>query len=988
MATDTDSDAISLTSTALSEQKDEYPVEAILAEKEVDGKHPRFLVMWEGYSDVRATWEPATSFDDESTFLEWEAKKRRQSQGLEPAFDLEDWQARVDAIEREKLKRKARRKAMRKRLGIPTSPDEGEGRDGDDDKAPAPTTNVRTSGRRNTSTEDDDDESQSSVGELSRDKNDRKRRRHSDQNSDQSDGGLTSDDSLLEDIKVQEFNKKHKRLRKKKRTRGSTSSPDPVTPSQPQVATAVQSKPLSRQTSVPAIQNKPPSRQTSVTAAQSKPPSRQTSATAAQSKPPSRQASVTDAAKPVKGRATARRAANAPATKAVSNVLANWTKEPPKRNVMKPDYNNPPRPPIQNPQLFNKSSTLRRFEKAGRNERPPQEGALQLFKPGEWNPRPMNKTQASDPGLPHDKTGAGIPGDGDLESGERNEVGGWWNEEDPRLVQSGSGIAAPGASQRRPLYKRPSIARPRRPQQASLPTSSGTVTQAPSAKSQQFSDTNAAQKPAVKKLSLSEYNQRRLPGAGKKSPEGGIQPSVEGVKENKGLSSEEILRAHETIEAAARLSEPQTGPSVPAEVAHLPSISVSAKIGTSGIELGQMKLSGKMSSALQAKWTDFRILWLKQMISAEHFTKTWDLNKGKVLGEGDIEGSSEELLDLLRFYSGAGVMDVSTFVLIIYPANIEAWQYMKRVESTTTNQLKWIALPPNIGSENPIRSVGYLIDSTSMVELIYAHFFGIIYSGFLPPSTNLQSGKEPKLQVFIMADTPAGWNELVIIYQLLKVYGVAVFWSEQEGAWDYFSQRVSYGILFVNNNYRRRGIASIPRLASVLSKTINIFEFGRKYNVNEMLMMDPQNSNLILRWFRKRITDSKASTWKLILRRGDVETWLLKTITLKADTNKEDITTQNARNNVYQIISSLMYIPPGTERGSSTSFNVQQVAGEDTLEPNDPILQVANLAIWAEVNCTTYRRFITISPKPILNADTFQVVEVMTAEQFLRKYGR
>ena len=226
MATDSDSDTISLTSTVLSEQKDEYPVEAILAEREVDGKQRRFLVMWEGYSDVRATWEPATSFDDESTFLEWEARKRRQNQCLEPAFDLEDWQARVDEIEREKLKRKARRKAKRKQCGIRTSSDEVGSRPGDggiqddSDKAPAPTT--RRSGRRNTYVGDDDDDGESDVDESNKDKKDRKKRRHSIQNSDQSDDGLT-DDSLLEDIKVQQFNIKHKRLRKKIRGRESTS---------------------------------------------------------------------------------------------------------------------------------------------------------------------------------------------------------------------------------------------------------------------------------------------------------------------------------------------------------------------------------------------------------------------------------------------------------------------------------------------------------------------------------------------------------------------------------------------------------------------------------------------------------------------------------------------------------------------------------------------------------------------------------------------
>src|SRR5579862_1195742 len=96
--------------------------------------------------------------------------------------------------------------------------------------------------------------------------------------------------------------------------------------------------------------------------------------------------------------------------------------------------------------------------------------------------------------------------------------------------------------------------------------------------------------------------------------------------------------------------------------------------------------------------------------------------------------------------------------------------------------------------------------------------------------------------------------------------------------------------------------------------------------------------------------------------------------------------TRDSRNDVYQIISSLMYIPPGPDHSSSHSFNIQQIAGEDTVEPNDPILQVANLAIWAEVNCTKFRRFITVSPTPISNADTFQVVSSLPpSPSFMKK---
>ena len=69
-----------------------------------------------------------------------------------------------------------------------------------------------------------------------------------------------------------------------------------------------------------------------------------------------------------------------------------------------------------------------------------------------------------------------------------------------------------------------------------------------------------------------------------------------------------------------------------------------------------------------------------------------------------------------------------------------------------------------------------------------------------------------------------------------------------------------------------------------------------------------------------------------------------------------------------------MYNPPGSENDDSDAFNVQQVAGEDTVEINSPFIQIANLALWADANCATYRRFIAINPTPVVNADAFQVV--------------
>ncbi|KAI9846157.1 MAG: hypothetical protein M1837_004271 [Sclerophora amabilis] len=112
-----DEDSISLTSTAASEEREEYPVEEILAESTAnDDEDPLYLVKWLGYPSTRSTWEPVGSFTDESTLREWAEKKKRIECGDEEPFDLDDFETRVEAINQETEDRKARRDAKRERL--------------------------------------------------------------------------------------------------------------------------------------------------------------------------------------------------------------------------------------------------------------------------------------------------------------------------------------------------------------------------------------------------------------------------------------------------------------------------------------------------------------------------------------------------------------------------------------------------------------------------------------------------------------------------------------------------------------------------------------------------------------------------------------------------------------------------------------------------------------------------------------------------------
>lgn len=110
-------DSISITSTVLSEQKDEYPVEAILAEKKIKDI-TKYLVKWKGYPEDRCTWETRSTFqgDKESIFHDWEIQKMRVSRGLAKPFDVPAFEKGVDVRLEGVQQRKFRRRAKRRQV--------------------------------------------------------------------------------------------------------------------------------------------------------------------------------------------------------------------------------------------------------------------------------------------------------------------------------------------------------------------------------------------------------------------------------------------------------------------------------------------------------------------------------------------------------------------------------------------------------------------------------------------------------------------------------------------------------------------------------------------------------------------------------------------------------------------------------------------------------------------------------------------------------
>ena len=112
-----DLDSISIISTIASEPQEEYALDCILAERDDEGVR-EYLVKWHGYDELRSTWEAEENFRNDMTIPEWEKRKVRIVQGLEPPFDVADLESRIERMTEETESRKARRQAKRKKLGM------------------------------------------------------------------------------------------------------------------------------------------------------------------------------------------------------------------------------------------------------------------------------------------------------------------------------------------------------------------------------------------------------------------------------------------------------------------------------------------------------------------------------------------------------------------------------------------------------------------------------------------------------------------------------------------------------------------------------------------------------------------------------------------------------------------------------------------------------------------------------------------------------
>ena len=130
-----DDDKISVTSSQTEEYDpdEEFLVDRILAEKKGDDGKMQYLISWANFPEEKATWEPKKNIQDPDILSAWKDRKNQEAKGLESPFDFASFDSWMRQLVQEKEQRCRRRKAKRKQLGIPVSPDPEVRRSSDDD---------------------------------------------------------------------------------------------------------------------------------------------------------------------------------------------------------------------------------------------------------------------------------------------------------------------------------------------------------------------------------------------------------------------------------------------------------------------------------------------------------------------------------------------------------------------------------------------------------------------------------------------------------------------------------------------------------------------------------------------------------------------------------------------------------------------------------------------------------------------------------------
>lgn len=125
---DTDHVALSDTDESEYEEDAQWEMDEILAQADFDvegkdgriGRERHYLVKWTGYSQYKASWEPASHFSNfRDVLFFWQERHSQIERGAGHHFDIEAWEDKLVEIAAKKARRRARRNRRRRKEGLP-----------------------------------------------------------------------------------------------------------------------------------------------------------------------------------------------------------------------------------------------------------------------------------------------------------------------------------------------------------------------------------------------------------------------------------------------------------------------------------------------------------------------------------------------------------------------------------------------------------------------------------------------------------------------------------------------------------------------------------------------------------------------------------------------------------------------------------------------------------------------------------------------------
>ncbi|KAI9822877.1 MAG: hypothetical protein M1832_002902 [Thelocarpon impressellum] len=887
--TSSDEDAISITSTTPSEARDEYPLEGILYETTAEGSGaPLFLVKWEGYPVIRSTWEPQASFTDASTLQEWQAQQTRVADGLEKPFDLDRFTEDVREFQEAQASRKARRKKKRRALGLLVSASEDEADDRELSRQEKKNVKEGKKARRHASRLakknkdlkefiNDDAQEDEDVSYPPLWAHTRKLRRV--QTSEESSTPDTSEDSLIEDLRTRAERKslgreqkpKEQQPRKRAKTEereepASVREPSGPVHAPPQPGTL---PPAHAQTGADPQVARPGGHTRRLSGY----------AGTANLRPPTTRPSTQSMA--MAGRGPSRQTERKPKGVQGADIFKNW--DAPvhdKRRKPTPVGVNDP-----NGSKFTNLSTLRRYEKAGRNEPAPNLESLTLFPAaGSKLARPPistahgNQRDQGKQTVDGSRPSSPIKSAMDLSLESVNFHSALRDNNPPQQssnapMQASNNTLASVAS--RP-HVRISLADYRKkiapgnqsPEKHSVQPAEGFAAENPKEQpaeeiaSEKFnkmpseepaaekSNVQPAEEPAAEEPAAEELNKKASEEPVAENPK--EQPAEDPAAEKLNVHPPEEPAAEKYIEQPAEVLAPENASEQPAEVSALekpnvqpvevPAMDTSRDtqrapkativLGPNEVTAGVIELGGLVESQLETiklAYGDKPLLHFKDCVLADDFRFYFlegalDLIlAGNVDATHDTPAAFDSVVETLRQSLLGAILQDEHFVMIVYPAGLDAWDFVDAgTKVPGTRMCFQIRAKSQEGdSLDPKPEKASTFPASENLLHACEAILDLTYDVILP-SPEID-GK--KMDNFFVMIPKAFAADRELIRNLLALNGAgSVAFYDTPGAWNRFCDEKESGTILVHPSFT--AFDEVPQWSKMMNKYFHVIEVG------------------------------------------------------------------------------------------------------------------------------------------------------------------